>query len=204
MKRFGTAAILAGGRSKRMGFDKQQIKINDEWLIDILYNQLSEIFERVIVISNSPKLYEERLYEVYSDTLKGGGPLGGIHRALMESDSRYVFMIACDMTRIDPGLIELMRKRLESDRYEACVVKIGRWIEPFHGFYSVNLIDQIEDQVRAKDFKITHCLDKFKIDMIPEKLVRVFTPDWNLFRNLNSRMDLDEYRRKLDEKKDDH
>ena len=42
MKKFGTAVILAGGKSTRMGFDKQLLKIDERRLIDNLRNKLKK------------------------------------------------------------------------------------------------------------------------------------------------------------------
>ena len=50
-----TAIILAGGRSLRMGFDKQLLRLNDEYLLEKNLLILLELFEEVIVVSNDPK-----------------------------------------------------------------------------------------------------------------------------------------------------
>ena len=133
MNRFGTAAILAGGKSKRMGFDKQRICVNDKYLIDLLYEELNELFEHVIIVSNSPQIYSDRPYHVVSDEIEYGGPLTGIHKALKESQSEFVFITACDMPNLNHELITLMKSRLNQGDYCGSVSMLGEWIEPFHG-----------------------------------------------------------------------
>ena len=39
-----SAIILAGGKSIRMGIDKQKLKINDEYIIDKIINELKKLF----------------------------------------------------------------------------------------------------------------------------------------------------------------
>lgn len=203
MNRFGTAAILAGGKSKRMGFDKQRICVNDQYLIDLLYEELNKLFEHVIIVSNSPKIYSDRPYHVVSDEIEYGGPLTGIHKALKESQSEFVFITACDMPNLNHELIELMKSRLGQDDYCGSVSMLGDWIEPFHGFYSIKMIEKLENFINNEQYKISKLLNQFHIDYIPEKIVRTFTPDWKLFRNLNSIKDLQDYLRELEEKYDE-
>lgn len=190
MRRFGTAAILAGGKSRRMGFDKQMIRWEGEWLIRRLYGQLEALFDRVIVISNAPGESLEPHWEVFSDRLVDGGPLGGIHRALLESDTHYVFLMPCDMLRVDPDLVRLMRSRLEENGKDGSIARYGEWIEPFHGFYSAPMAPVAETLVSKGDYRIAHLLERFDVDYLPEALVRTYTPDWSLFRNLNAATDL--------------
>ena len=45
MKNFGSAVILCGGKSSRMGFDKCKIKVGNKLLIEIIAEQLEQIFE---------------------------------------------------------------------------------------------------------------------------------------------------------------
>ena len=48
MKKIGTAIIIAGGKSSRMGFDKQLIKIGDNYLMDIIIDNLNKTFEEIM------------------------------------------------------------------------------------------------------------------------------------------------------------
>ena len=41
MRQFGTALILSGGKSRRMGFDKQLLQIRDRNIIDHIISQIS-------------------------------------------------------------------------------------------------------------------------------------------------------------------
>jgi len=53
MEETGTAIILAGGRSTRMGFGKEDLVINGERLLYYLYDTLRMRFAQVIVVSNT-------------------------------------------------------------------------------------------------------------------------------------------------------
>ena len=78
MKDFGTAVILCGGRSTRMGFDKSLLKINDEYLIDIIGEQLEQVFDNVILATNSKGKIKGMKYSGFTDLLPGVGPIGEV------------------------------------------------------------------------------------------------------------------------------
>ena len=56
MKRFGSAIILAGGKSTRMGFDKQLLRLRERSLIEGLIRRLGGSFHETIVVTNRPEL----------------------------------------------------------------------------------------------------------------------------------------------------
>jgi 2-C-methyl-D-erythritol 4-phosphate cytidylyltransferase len=52
LKDFGTAVILCGGKSTRMGFDKCMIKVKNKYLIEIIGEKLELIFENIFLATN--------------------------------------------------------------------------------------------------------------------------------------------------------
>lgn len=93
MKKFGSAIILAGGKSTRMGFDKQLLKIDERRLMDSLIHKLHKDFEEIIIVTNRPDLYIGLSHIITTDILKDKGPLGGIHAGLKKSSSQYAFVV---------------------------------------------------------------------------------------------------------------
>ena len=96
MQEVGTAIILAGGKSVRMGFDKECLVINGESLLYSLYSSLKTRFNQVIVVSNTLDMSSADGFTVVRDELPGLGPLGGIHAGLRVAQSRYSYVLACD------------------------------------------------------------------------------------------------------------
>ena len=62
-----TAIILAGGKSSRMGFDKQLIKIKDINITEYLVEMLNPIFKNIIVVTNKPELYRDKNIVIAED-----------------------------------------------------------------------------------------------------------------------------------------
>ena len=184
MKRFGTAVLLAGGQSARMGFDKQTLCVGDTRLTDLIFRQLSEVFEDIVVVTGRPELYAGRPVRVISDRLPGVGPLAGIHAGLLASRSDYIYLVACDMPQFSGAYAREMMNRLKNE--QACVTRFGAWIEPFHGFYHTSLASDIEAYVMSGKRNIFRFLELHQVLYMDEKTARGFTQDWRLFDNLNT------------------
>ena len=76
MKKFGTAIILSGGKSSRMGFDKQFLKIENRRLVDSMIQKLEKEFDEIIIVTNKPQEYLGLGHKITMDILKEKGPLG--------------------------------------------------------------------------------------------------------------------------------
>ncbi len=86
-----TGIILAGGKSKRMGINKALLKIGDKTIIERTAGLMQGLFNRVLLITNSPNEYMFLGLEIYEDIYKNIGPLAGIHSGLVYSNYRKKF-----------------------------------------------------------------------------------------------------------------
>jgi len=191
-REFRTAVILAGGKSQRMGFDKQAIKINGEYLIQLIIEKLKTIgFEAFIIVSNKPSFYVDLQLgddvKVVVDAIEDCGPLGGIYTGLVHSRDQKVFFTACDMPELNESYIKYMMERIKKDeKAMAVVTKFGQWIEPFCGFYTKELAGDIVEYVAKGKRKIQPFLSEQSVIYIEEIEARKFSPDWKMFRNINT------------------
>ncbi|NLW21668.1 MAG: molybdenum cofactor guanylyltransferase [Tissierellia bacterium] len=193
MKKFGTAVILAGGKSTRMGFDKQLLKINERRLIDSLRRKLRLLFDEIIVVTNKSEYYLGFSDKITKDIIVGKGPLSGIHAGLSEASSQYVYFIACDMPNINLDYIRYMKEQIEDLDVKACVTRYGDWIEPFNAFYSKDMIGDIKEHITQNRRSVNSLLSKLTVHYIEEKKAREFSPNWDMFLNLNTKEELDDY-----------
>jgi molybdopterin-guanine dinucleotide biosynthesis protein A len=193
MKKFGSAIILAGGQSTRMGFDKQLLKIDERRLMYSLIHTLKKSFEEIIIVTNRPELYIGLSHKITNDILLDKGPLGGIHAGLKISQSKYAFVVACDMPNINMKYVEFMKEKLTDSNSFGCVTKFGDWIEPFSSFYSVDLIKHIETYLHTNRKSINGLLKNLEITYIKEKDARQFSLNWDMFLNLNTNEELSNY-----------
>lgn len=193
MKKFGTAIILAGGKSSRMGFDKQFLKIDQRRLMDSLINKLKKEFDEIIIVTNKPQYYIGLSHRIISDRIKEKGPLGGIHAGLLETSSKYAFVVACDMPNINMDYVAYMKEAMVDDQLDGCVTNFMDWIEPFSSFYSRDLVGDIEKHIASGRRSINSMLKDLNIRHIEEEDARRFSPNWDMFLNLNTREELSAY-----------
>lgn len=139
-----TLAILAGGKSSRLGgIDKALIKVDGIPLIQRIFNTLSDSASEVLVISNSNTTYpvEARLV---NDILKDCGPLGGIHSALLHSSHPNVFVVSVDMPFASKSIFMELKNHHFQGKTQITIPRHNGLIEPLYGFYSKSLIPKIE------------------------------------------------------------
>jgi molybdopterin-guanine dinucleotide biosynthesis protein A len=59
-------------------------------------------------------------------------------------------------------------------------------IEPFNAFYSQSLLPKIEASIKAGKRQINLLLKDSKVIYINEEKAREFSPDWDMFTNINT------------------
>lgn len=193
LKEFGTAIILAGGKSSRMGFDKQFLMINEKRLMESMIDKLKEDFNEFIIVTNKPEYYVDFPHKIVSDKIVGKGPLSGIHAGLSEANSKYSFVIACDMPNINLEYLRYMKTCIEDSNYDGCITYSEDWIEPFNSFYSRGILSDLEETLKRGEGMIYPFLKKHNIYYVDESIARGYTPNWDIFINLNTQEELDNY-----------
>ena len=190
MKDFGTCIILAGGKSSRMGFDKQFLKVDKRRLMYSIIERLEDEFVQIIIVTNKPEHYIGLSHVITKDILKEKGPLGGMHAGLKKAKSKYSFVIACDMPNINLDYMRYMRGRTSK---MGCTTRFGDWIEPFCSFYSKEIVEDIEEYLKTGKRSINHLLMNLQVNYIEEEKAREFSPNWDMFLNLNTQRDLNQF-----------
>ncbi|MEG0681738.1 MAG: molybdenum cofactor guanylyltransferase [Eubacterium sp.] len=195
MNQFKTAAILVGGKSTRMGYDKKNLKIAGKTLLQSVIDQLQEIFEEIIVIGCASIDIDDikGISGVYPDAIDAPASLTGIYTALLYGQSDYVYVTACDMPNYNLDYIGYMMEQLENDKSDGCVARYKEWIEPFNAFYSKELLTSMEKYIKNGRKSIFKYLENQEITYIEEIVSRLFSPNWEMFCNLNTPKDLKEH-----------
>lgn len=196
MTEFKSAVILAGGRSTRMGFDKQMLEVQGRRIVEHLITLLRSRFEDIMVSSPTPTLYALDQVRVIQDIHENIGPLGGIHSALVHAKSDAVFTIACDMPFLEVPYIDYMMDQMKDRAYDACVTSCGEHLETFHAFYCRSALPVLETELAQGRYSVNRFTRKIDTLIIPEEIARQYLPDWRAFTNLNTPQDYEEFCRK--------
>jgi FdhD protein len=177
-----TGVILAGGESRRMGSDKSLLPLAGARFIDHAFRRLAEVFEEVIVVTNSPGLYAHLPCRKVPDLYPAKGPLAGIHSGLCHVRSGKIFVVACDMPHLSTETIRRLCR--EKDGNDVVVPHSGRGIEPLHALYDRNCLPAIESALGAGEKRIVSFFAQVRVRVLPPETLAGCDPD--SFRNINT------------------
>ena len=66
------AVVLAGGKSKRFGRDKSQVKLGNKILIDYILTEIVDFYKDILIVTNEPiKFLDSNKISVANDIKKG-------------------------------------------------------------------------------------------------------------------------------------
>lgn len=182
-----SAAVLAGGRSSRLGQNKAFLKIKGATIIQWVLKTVSQFVSQVRIITNSPEEYQHLGIETVSDIRPGCGPLSGIHTALSISPTEYVLVVSCDIPLISPEHIRPLLKQYPGT--DITIYKHKRF-EPLCAIYRRTCIDALEELIDHGEYRI--------IDLFPTLNVNVIRiDDEECFRSINTEEDYNYIAKKL-------
>ena len=193
MKEFGTAVILAGGKSKRMGKNKELLNIDNRRLVEMQISKLQREFEDIVVITNYPQYYHGLNCKTFIDIIKDKGPIGGIYTGLVNSSSLYTYFLACDMPVVNKDYINFLKIKLKDKDYKAGITLLGEWIEPFNAYYSKKMIKDIEKYIEEGGYSVHKLVKNLEVLFIEEKKAREYSPNWEMFINFNTKEDVESF-----------
>ena len=77
------AVVLAGGKSKRFGEDKNQTKLGDKTLLEHVLSKISDKYEEILIVSShSLDIKKIKNVTIVPDCLDDFGPLAGVLSAM--------------------------------------------------------------------------------------------------------------------------
>ena len=192
-------AILAGGKSKRMGKDKLFLEINNKKLIEHTIDKVKKYLKEVIIITNQDnEFFSKNNLITVKDCIEGQlGPLVGILTAMKWAKENltkcsWIATFPCDTPFFPESIIRSFIK--ESEKKESlilCASSHGRKHNIF-GLWSLDLYDKLQDDlINKKVRKVQDWTEKNKIKNLEFKF-----KDYDPFFNINTHEDL-EFAKKL-------
>jgi len=158
-------AVLAGGRSRRMGRDKGLITLGGVPMVRIVVERLARLADPVVVIADRTTRYSQLDLPVLADLRPGCGPLGGIHAALRQLDAREVFVLACDTPFVSEELIAYIASF--PTEAPARVAGMDGHRHPLCGVYSRPCLPAIEEAIENRRLALHELLDRLQAATVP-------------------------------------
>ena len=179
-----TVAILAGGKSSRMGTDKSFVLFQGRPMIEVVRERVEGLGDELILIANKQAAYAHLGLPMYGDIFPETGPLGGIYTAIHHAAHPHVLVVACDMPWLNRPLLEYM-----IDLRETADVVVPRWDkypEPLHALYSKACLEPIREKLEAGQLKITAFFGRVTLHFVDRAEIEPFDPQGRSFVNLNT------------------
>jgi len=193
-----SAAILAGGQSKRLGGDdKSLFSTNGITFLESVYKALGESFHEIFVISNKSKKIEEMGFLAHADVIPDKGPLGGLYTALSICATQKLLLVACDMPFLDSNLV---KNFILSVSNEDVFIPINQSSpEPLLAVYDRKCLPAIIDKIEREELQMTSFFSGLKVRYLEEETWRKWDVEGESFKNINTPDDI-EYSEKFIER----
>jgi len=194
-----TAVILAGGRGKRLGYNKALLKMGDTYLLEIIVRNIKAISDRILfvvspndyshLLSIHSSLLSSNCVSVICDSIPNQGPLLGLIEALKWSNEEWIFLVGCDMPFIEKPLVKLIYQSRKSGS-QVLVPRLNGFLEPLHAFYHRSCLKAAETAYKQGKRKIKDFYPFVNVSVLEEKAMRVIKNYQISFFNINSAEDL--------------
>ncbi len=170
-------AILAGGKSSRMGTDKAFLEYDGKQFITQIAEELSWFDERIIARGGNCGFTGglEREWMVIPDIFPEHGPIGGLHAALSSCESDALFVVTCDMPLIESGLVRklcafMQKTDLREERVDAydVIISVGDdgKVYPLCGVYRKSALSVLEEQILTDQNRVMAALRKLRVKYV--------------------------------------
>ncbi|MDF1553330.1 MAG: molybdenum cofactor guanylyltransferase [Deferrisomatales bacterium] len=186
------AAILCGGRARRMGTDKVALPLGGTPLVERVWQRVAALVDTVVAVGGRPDV-EHLGMAVVPDRYPGADSMGGIATALAYAAERFgdtwVLALACDLPFLEPRLIQHLARL--SEGYDVVVPRVSAGYEPLCALYRTTCLPVFEECIRNGQLAIRSIFSRVRTREVPETELRRFDPALHSFINLNRPADLE-------------
>jgi molybdopterin-guanine dinucleotide biosynthesis protein A len=190
MKPSYTGIILAGGENKRFnGNEKAFIQINGHAIISHLIQTFHNLFDDIIVVTNSPVPFLDWDVRIVKDIFPVRSSLTGIHAGLFYIQTPYAFIAACDTPFLHQSLVKRILQTIQPED-DVIIPRTQAGYEPLCAVYSKRCLPLIHHKLSQNRLKIETFFNKVRVKTISEKVIKEVDPDLLSFFNINTPEDL--------------
>jgi molybdopterin-guanine dinucleotide biosynthesis protein A len=180
-----TAAILAGGRARRLGgVNKCTLPAGGQRFVDRQLAVLRTVADHVLIVANDPEGFADLHVPVVADVIPGAGALGGVYTAIVSAPTERTLVVACDMPFLSaPFLARLLEAGRDVD---VAVPRTRDGYQPLCASYARHCAGTIRGRIEAGTLKLTDLLPFVRVREIGPDEIAAYDPDGMLFLNVNT------------------
>jgi molybdopterin-guanine dinucleotide biosynthesis protein A len=184
------AAVLVGGKSRRMGVDKALLRLGSMTLLERIGGQLGALLSRVVLVGGENR-FASFGWPHAPDRFPDAGPLGGILSAIEVVGRPWTLVTSCDLPLLEPALLEhLALLALDETRAVAVVPRHEGRAEPLCALYSVASLARLRRCFERGERSPTAALDSLAIHWVDTDELQRHDAELRSFFNVNTPQDL--------------
>ena len=188
-----TVAVLAGGKSSRMGVDKAFARVLGRPLIEAVLAAVAGLGAETLVITNRPDDYAYLGLPLFADVLPDKGALGGVYSAVHASSQPHTLCLACDLPFASRRLLEYLVSLIPEG--DAIVPRLNGEAEPLHAVYARTCLGPMRAALDSGRMRVISFFPDIRVRFVDEPEIDRFDPRRLSFFNINTPEDLEHARR---------
>ncbi|MDB4967611.1 MAG: molybdopterin-guanine dinucleotide biosynthesis protein [Myxococcales bacterium] len=146
------AAILAGGRGRRLGgIDKGLLAVGGEPIALRQLRVLTPLVAERMIVAGHIEPYRDFDARLVVDLHPGAGPLAGLEAALSVCTMEHLVVFACDMPFVDAQLVTALR---DAPRAEAVVARLDGKAQPLAARYSRAILPRVQRRLQRDKLRL--------------------------------------------------
>ncbi len=176
-----TVGILAGGKSRRMGYDKARLPHGKKTFIDHLAAQTAD-FDEVLISVDAVDRWVDLPYYLVADELENFGPVEGIYQLLLYAKNPYVLVIAADMPNLTADFLTCFAAQVQKGELCVCAYADGR-VQPLCCVYHRDVLPFLKKMRLEGEHRISTL---FSVVQMRRVMPEMLGYDSDIVRNVNT------------------
>ena len=166
------AVVLAGGKSKRFGRDKSQVKLGNKILIDYILDEIIDIYNDILIVANKPiKFLNSNKISLIEDIKKDLGPLGGVFSAMKwardnRKNYKWISTFPIDTPFFKKEHLSKFYKKIDLEKSNLFFIKSKNTRHNIFGLWSLELYEKLELALNNGDRKVEIWANKMGVKII--------------------------------------
>ena len=183
--------VLAGGKSRRFGEDKSQVKLGGKLLIDYILSEIIDEFNEVLVVSNNLiEFKQSEKISLIKDFKKDLGPLGGVLTAMKwvkdnNKDYQWISTFPVDTPFFKNQILKDFFKKINMKEGKLFFINSNDTRHNIFGLWSLDLMDKLEEDLDKGERKV-----EVWANSIGVKNINMKYENKDPFFNINTKEDL--------------
>lgn len=180
-----TGIVLAGGQSRRMGFNKAEALVHGRSMLVHMMDKL-RVITPLILVSSGNLTYPDIEYPQIPDEYPDCGPLGGIYSVLKASTTDLNLVVSCDIPLVTINILNFIIEKAEESKASitAPMDEHGQ-LHLLCGVYHKNILPFMEQQLKLKALKLKNLAALTPIETVVISKDHPFY-DEHAFKNVNT------------------